>query len=96
MAAFIFLHHGDGRNDVEAQWDSYLNRLQALGRFEGGSGIGEGGCFRKVGEPAAFSGHITGYIRVTAQDLSDAATLLAGNPVYESGGTVEIRELPQD
>ena len=38
---------------------------------------------------------LAGYIRVTADSLDQAKTLLAGNPVYEAGGTVEIRELPR-
>jgi hypothetical protein len=28
-------------------------------------------------------------------DLAQAPTLLGGNPHYEAGGTVEIRELPR-
>jgi hypothetical protein len=32
---------------------------------------------------------------VTAQSLAAARSLLAGDPVYEAGGTVEIRELPR-
>ncbi len=36
------------------------------------------------------------YIVSLAQDLNDAATALAGNPAFEYGGTVEIRELTKD
>jgi len=28
--------------------------------------------------------------------LAHAKVFLAGNPIYEAGGTVEIRELPRD
>ena len=38
---------------------------------------------------------LAGFVRVSAKDLDEACTLLAGNPVYEAGGTVEIRELPE-
>jgi hypothetical protein len=38
---------------------------------------------------------LTGYIRVNANSLDQAKTLLTGNPHFEAGGTVEIRELPQ-
>lgn len=31
-----------------------------------------------------------------ARDLEHAREYLDGNPVYEAGGTVEIRELPRD
>lgn len=95
MRDFIFLMHGDANEDVAQDWDSYLNKLKAEGRFEGGSGIGEGACYRKSGATPPVTDHLTGYIRVSAQSLADAATLLDGNPVYEAGGTVEIRELPR-
>jgi hypothetical protein len=39
--------------------------------------------------------HLAGYIRVTADSLDAARSLLAGNPHFEAGGTVEIRELPR-
>jgi hypothetical protein len=32
---------------------------------------------------------------VKAESLDQAKTLLAGNPQFEAGGTVEIRELPR-
>ena len=39
--------------------------------------------------------HLGGFIRVGAESLADVDALLAGNPVFENGGTVEIRELPK-
>ncbi len=39
---------------------------------------------------------IGGYITVQAESLEDAMTLLVGNPVFEAGGTVEIRDLPRE
>jgi hypothetical protein len=38
---------------------------------------------------------LTGFIRVRAKSLEQAKALVAGNPLYEAGGTVEIRELPR-
>jgi len=32
---------------------------------------------------------------VTADSLEAAKSLLLGNPVFEAGGTIEIRELPR-
>ena len=95
MRDFIFLMHGDANEDVAQDWDSYLAKLKAAGRFEGGSGVGGGACYRKSGAVPPVTDHVTGYIRVTARDLDDAAGLLEGNPVYEAGGTVEIRGLPK-
>ena len=96
MREYIFLHHSDGAEDSEPHWEGYLSGLKASGRFDGGSSIGDGECVRKSGMAPPISGQIGGYIRVRARDLEDAKTLLPGNPVYESGGTVEIRELPKD
>ena len=94
MADFIFLHHDDG-GDEGADWEPYLSRLRETGVFQGGSAIGQGACFRKGGQPPEPTAHIGGFIRVSADSLEGARRLLAGNPVYESGGTVEIRELPR-
>ena len=94
MTEFILLMHDDAAGDAEGGWQPYLGKLQRAGVFEGGSAIGEGACFRKVGAPAPVTTQVVGYIRVEAKSLEEATSLLAGNPVYEAGGTVEIRELP--
>jgi hypothetical protein len=47
------------------------------------------------GEPPSVTAHLTGYIRVNAESLDQAKSLLIGNPLFEAGGTVEIRELPR-
>jgi hypothetical protein len=49
----------------------------------------------KAGPRTEITGHLTGYIRVRAESLNAARALVAGNPVYEAGGTIEIRELPR-
>ncbi len=95
MAGFIFLMHDDAREGGIHDWSAYLDGLRASGRFEGGSEIGGGACYRKSSPSGKIASHIGGYITVEARDLAEAATLLAGNPVYENGGTVEIRELPE-
>jgi hypothetical protein len=92
---FIFLMYNDGRPTAE-DWEPYLNKVRASGAFEGGSSIGNGLCFRKDGTSRAITKNLGGYLRFTAKDLADAQRFLAGNPVFEAGGTVEIRELPRD
>ncbi|MEZ5966332.1 MAG: hypothetical protein R3F56_21030 [Planctomycetota bacterium] len=47
-------------------------------------------------ERVGITRHLTGYIRVRAASLEEARDLVQGNPVFEAGGTVEIRELPKD
>lgn len=95
MAEFIFLMHNDAAGD-EASWEPYIRRLREAGVFEGGSAIGDGATARKSGRPKPATTHLVGYIRVSARDLDHAKSFLPGNPVYEAGGTVEIRELPED
>jgi hypothetical protein len=94
MADYIFLMHDDAAGGAGLDWERYLSRLREAGVFQGGSAIGEGQCERKSGATPAPTAHITGFIRVTAADIAHARLLLAGNPVFEAGGTVEIRELP--
>jgi hypothetical protein len=94
MPEYIFLMHGDADDD-ETAWGPYLRRLEQSGCFQGGSAIGEGICVRKRGAAASLTAHSTGYFRVVADSLDDAKSMLAGNPMYEAGGTVEIRELPR-
>jgi hypothetical protein len=95
MPDYILFMHDDAAPGPQ-NWEPYFIRLRASGAFQGGSAIGEGLCARKDGATRPVSEHLGGYIRITAQDLADAQTFLEGNPVYEAGGTVEIRELPRD
>ena len=94
MAEYIFLMHDDAEADEDA-WQSYIGELQRRGVFEGGSAIGDGICVRKRDARPSITAHLTGYIRVNAENLEQAKSLLAGNPLFEAGGTVEIRELPR-
>jgi hypothetical protein len=94
MPEYIFLMHDDA-DDEQRDWEPYLRKLKQDGRFGGGSTIGDGVCARKNGAPAPVTAHLAGYIRVNADSLDQARSLLAGNPHYEAGGTVEIRELPR-
>jgi hypothetical protein len=95
MADYILLMHDDAVGP-ESGWDLYLAKLRQSGAFEGGSAVGGGACFRKTGPAPGISAQINGYIRVQADDLAQAQGFLQGNPCYEAGGTVEIRELPRD
>ncbi len=97
MNDFILLMHGDGPGPVSpALWPPYLQRLRVSGAFQGGSAIGGGVLVKKGADAEEASLGVTGYIRVTAQSLEAALALVQGNPVYESGGTVEVRALPRD
>ena len=94
MPEYMFLMHDDADDDENA-WEPYLRRLKQSGCFEGGSAIGHGICARKTGAVPPLTAHLTGYIRVNANSLDHAKSMLAGDPLFEAGGTVEIRELPR-
>jgi len=93
MPDYLFLMHDDATEDED--WAPYLQMLQRAGKLQGGSAIGSGLCVRKAGRPPPITGHLAGFIRVEAGSLAEAQTLLTGHPVFENGGTVEIRELPK-
>jgi hypothetical protein len=94
MPDYLLLMHADSTAD-ESGWGPYLGQLRQRGVLQGGSAIGDGTCVRKHGAPAAMTAHLAGFIRVTAANLDQATALVVGNPVFEAGGTVEIRELPE-
>lgn len=100
MKDFILFMHDDAASASDGEdgerWAHYLDALRASGQFLGGSSMGDGQCFRRSGEPEPLTTGISGFIRVSAESIEAARSFLDGNPVYESGGTVEIRELPRD
>jgi hypothetical protein len=98
MNDYIFFMHDDAPGEPrrrDEEWTAYFAKLRAAGAFEGGSAIGGGICVSKSAEPAAITRQLAGYIRIRAENLNAARELVVGNPVYEAGGTVEIRELPR-
>lgn len=98
MNDYILLMHDDvldaGVANDDRLWAAYFVTLRASGQFDGGSVIGSGAAFRKgVAAQAAITA-LSGYIRIRADSLEQAQKFLVGNPAYEAGGTVEVRELP--
>jgi len=96
MPDYILLMHNDATTPVDVDaWGPYIAGLRAAGAFEGGSAIGPGVCVRKTGAVPPITADLGGFMRITAAGLEEARRLLAGNPVFEAGGMVEIRELPR-
>lgn len=96
MNDYIFLMHESAQSasvSADSDWKAYLERLGNSGRFVGGSAIGGGLCASKSEAAAVITPELSGYIRVTANSIEEARDLLSGNPTYEAGGRVEIREL---
>lgn len=99
MNEYILFMHDDVLESTiandEARWGQYIEALHASGQFDGGSSIGDGAVFKKNCVSQAAPLTVTGYIRVRAENMDAAREFLNGNPIFEAGGTVEIRELPQ-
>lgn len=97
MNEYILFMHNDVVDttiaDDGARWENYLSGLRASGQFDGGSSIGPGVLARGDGTIIPAPGRVNGYIRVRAESIEAAQRFLAGNPTYEAGGTVEVREL---
>jgi len=88
--------HSDSETSIATEnWGAYLDSLSRAGALRGGSAIGGGTCVRKTGSVPSVSRHLVGYVKIEARDNEHARELVTGNPVYEAGGTVEIRELPR-
>jgi hypothetical protein len=98
MNDYILLMHNDvpdRSGNRAAEWSAYFAVLKQAGAFQGGSAIGDGICAAKSPAVRGITQHLAGYIRIQAESLSHARELVIGNPVFEAGGTVEIRELPK-
>ena len=95
MNDYILFMHDDvpSHGDRGPEWATYFEKLRAAGAFQGGTAIGGGVCASKRGSVPTLTTHISGYIRIKAADLTQARDVVNGNPVFEAGGTVEIREL---
>lgn len=94
MNELIFLMHVDTLTEEKAaDWESYIERLIATGNFQGGSSIGKGFAYRKGHSTTPADDEINGFIRIQGVSLDDAKEYLVGNPTFEAGGMVEVREL---
>lgn len=100
MQDFLLIMYDDVINETAAndgeKWSRYLARLRASDCFEGGSSVGTGLKCRKDQPDRPSELGMNGFIRVRTYSLDGAKEFLAGNPTYDAGGTVEIRELPKD
>lgn len=84
------------RDEDTAEWASYLARLRATGSFDGGSSIGSGVRVTIEGAEIEVRDDLVGYLLVRAESVNEARSFLGGNPTFEAGGAVEIRELLLD
>lgn len=88
MAHYMLLMKGTASDPED--WARYIDGLIATGKFRGGSALGDGAAIRKGSAPGPCT--VTGFMRFEAEDIDEVRALLTGNPVYESGGEVELLE----
>lgn len=88
MAEYMMLMKGSGAAEA---WAAYISKLADSGKFRGGSELGNGQCHSKVNDNSDCA--VTGFMRFEADSIDEIEALLPGNPVYESGGSVELLEI---
>jgi len=97
---YILLMHDDVTDEAiasdGARWAAYFRALGESGCFDGGSAIGTGESVKRGCPASPARTNPTGFIRVRAQSLEAAKAFVVGNPVYDGGGTIDVRELPRD
>ena len=71
-------------------WDVYIEKLIASGKFRGGSSLSNGILMTKDGVEGECQ--VTGYMRFSAENIEQVRALMTGNPLYEAGGRVEVLE----
>ncbi len=109
MNEFIFLYRGakDGPAPSPEEMETYMKRWQTwFGKLAEEGKIKDWGApLQKEGKHVASGGVITdgpysdgkeivgGFSIVKAKDLSEAATMAKGCPIFETGGSVEVRQV---
>jgi hypothetical protein len=98
MAKFVYLYSGGQMAETpEAQeqamqaWGAWFGKLGAavtdMGNpFSASATVGPGGAID------GGSSKVSGYSVVTADSIADATAKVAGCPIFEAGGTVEVCE----
>lgn len=88
MAEFMMLMKGSGKAE---EWPGYIDKLISSGTFRGGSELANGSCVSKAGSSGECT--VVGFMRFEADSKEQVLALLPGNPVYESGGEIEVLEI---
>jgi hypothetical protein len=108
MSEFLFLYRGGRRSDSPAEaekvmqrWVGWMQELGAKGHLkdQGQPLEGEGKVVRDRGRAVTDGPYpeskdvVGGYTLIEAKDLSQAAELAGGCPIFDFGGLVEVRPI---
>ena len=100
MANYLLAYHGGGMPETEeegarvmAAWGEWMGRVGAA-MVDGGNPVGQAATVESDGSRKDGGGAnpVTGYSVISAATLDDAVAIVAGCPVLDSGGTVEVCE----
>ena len=107
MAKYLYLFRGGDPEDTSPEalqgtmqkWSAWMQGLAQKGHLSDGLPLRpEGHVVEKAGEvvhdgPFAEGSEVVGgYLLINAESLSEAVELSKGCPIYEDGGTTEVRE----
>ena len=100
MAKYVLAFHGGGMAETEedqakvmAAWGAWMEGLgDAL--VDPGNPAGASKTISNDGSVSDGGGAnpVTGYTLIQADSLDDAVTLAKGNPIFDSGGSIEVVE----
>ncbi len=111
MSEFLYLFRGgmeQGSNSPEQmqaqmqKWVNWMEQLGKEGKLVGGQPLANGGKVLSGAKRSLTDGPfaegkeiVGGYLMVKANSLDEATATANGCPIFEMGGSVEIREVQQ-
>ena len=109
MSDFLFLFRSERTGSTASpeemqrslrKWGEWIQGLTQNGAFKGGEPLNSGGKVvagpKKLVTDGPFVESkeiVGGYLIVTAKSVDDAAEISKGCPIFDEGGSVEVREI---
>jgi hypothetical protein len=100
MAKYLLAYHGGGMQETEEErarvmkaWGEWMAGVGAA-MADGGNPIIQSATVLSDGSttPGGGANPVTGYSVISADSLEAAVALVAGCPIFEGGGSVEVGE----
>ena len=108
MEKFMLIFQGGMPSDMSPEqmqasmgkWMAWIDQLAKDGKYVSGEALLPGGKFIKGSVSKATDGPYTegkelvgGYFILNAADYNEAVALCAGYPDFDSGGTIQVRQV---
>lgn len=108
MEKFMLIFHGGGAESQSPEqmeenmgkWMAWIEKLNKEERYVSGEPLLPGGKLVKGADKKVTDGPYTegkevvgGYFIINAKDLADAANISKGCPDFETGGSVQVRQV---